>query len=341
MTLTVSTPHGTSNGVSFTILWNGNGGNTYSCPTPGYGSNPYNYNNSYNNSWYCPPQGGGNTSAPQLSYLSPNNGASGSSVTIYGSGFTTTGNTVHFGIGILADLHSYDGTSLSFIVPSTLSGYGSQPVYQSTYQVSVTNGSGYSTHALPFTVTGTPGTSGAPTISSVTGPNSLAIRESGTWTVNVNAQSNQYLTFTVDWGDQNVYPMTAAQSQTIFQTNTLTHAYLQSGTYTIRFSVQNGNGQSNQYTTTVIVGGGSYNNSPYVSIANMAFNPQTIYVSRGTTVSWTNNDSMSHTVTSDTNNFGSAVLNSGQSYSYTFNSSGTYHYHCAIHPSMTGTVVVQ
>jgi plastocyanin len=78
-----------------------------------------------------------------------------------------------------------------------------------------------------------------------------------------------------------------------------------------------------------------------VSIANMSFAPATITVSPGTTVTWTNNDNMTHTVTADDNSFDSGNLTSGSNYSRTFSVAGTYPYHCTIHPNMTAKVVVQ
>jgi len=77
-----------------------------------------------------------------------------------------------------------------------------------------------------------------------------------------------------------------------------------------------------------------------VTIQNMAFNPSTLNVKVGTTVTWINNDTVTHDVTSDTGLFTSGNLTNGQSYNYTFNQTGNYSYHCAIHPSMTGTIIV-
>ena len=77
-----------------------------------------------------------------------------------------------------------------------------------------------------------------------------------------------------------------------------------------------------------------------VTILNFAFGPQVISVKAGTTVHWTNHDTEAHTVTSNTGAFGSVVLQPGAGYSFTFNKPGTYHYHCTIHPFMTGTVMV-
>lgn len=78
-----------------------------------------------------------------------------------------------------------------------------------------------------------------------------------------------------------------------------------------------------------------------IAIQNMAFSPTTLTVKAGTTVKWTNLDQTMHDVTSDTGVFKSGNLTNGQSYNYTFNNTGNYPYHCAIHPSMTGTIVVQ
>jgi plastocyanin len=61
----------------------------------------------------------------------------------------------------------------------------------------------------------------------------------------------------------------------------------------------------------------------------------------GTTVTWTNDDGVNHTVTSDQGAFDSGPLATGQTFSQTFNQAGTFTYHCTIHPSMQGTVVVQ
>ena len=72
----------------------------------------------------------------------------------------------------------------------------------------------------------------------------------------------------------------------------------------------------------------------------MAFVPGTITVNVNTTVKWTNKDAIAHTVTSDAGLFDSGNIASNGTYSYKFTSKGTYSYHCAIHPSMMGTVKV-
>jgi amicyanin len=79
--------------------------------------------------------------------------------------------------------------------------------------------------------------------------------------------------------------------------------------------------------------------SAKVSIANFAFDPATLTIKAGTTVVWTNNDVVAHTVTfTDVAN--SPVLNRGDTFSRTFTAPGTFSYICSIHPFMHGTVVV-
>ncbi|MGD0477691.1 MAG: cupredoxin domain-containing protein [Nitrososphaerales archaeon] len=79
-----------------------------------------------------------------------------------------------------------------------------------------------------------------------------------------------------------------------------------------------------------------------VSIANFAFHPDmiTVVIGVNNTVTWTNDDSTSHTVTSDSSLFGSGSLAPHATYTHTFDQAGTYGYHCSIHPTMMGTVHV-
>lgn len=80
--------------------------------------------------------------------------------------------------------------------------------------------------------------------------------------------------------------------------------------------------------------------APDVTIKGFAYNPATLTVKVGTTVKWTNNDSVAHTVTSDTGLFDSGELASGDTYSFTFTQAGTFVYHCAMHPSMVALIIV-
>lgn len=90
-----------------------------------------------------------------------------------------------------------------------------------------------------------------------------------------------------------------------------------------------------------------------VAIANYAFTPQTLTVKAGTTVTWTNDDSVPHNVISatnmstsatTTNTFTSGNFNQGQTFTFTFSKPGTYYYECSIHAAMAamhGKIIVQ
>lgn len=78
-----------------------------------------------------------------------------------------------------------------------------------------------------------------------------------------------------------------------------------------------------------------------IEIKGFAFTPTNITIKVGTKVTWTNNDSVPHTVTSDNSNIlNSATLPAGGTYSFTFNDLGTFPYHCSIHPMMKAQIVV-
>ncbi|MFH2057098.1 MAG: cupredoxin family copper-binding protein [bacterium] len=86
---------------------------------------------------------------------------------------------------------------------------------------------------------------------------------------------------------------------------------------------------------------GNNSTATTISIADFAFSPASRTVKVGTTVKWTNNDAAAHTVTSDNGAFtSSGNLAQNQSYEVTFSTAGSFPYHCALHPSMTGSVTV-
>jgi plastocyanin len=86
--------------------------------------------------------------------------------------------------------------------------------------------------------------------------------------------------------------------------------------------------------------GGTNQGANEVFIQGMAFNPTTITVTVGTTVTWTNKDGVAHTVTSNTGAFDSGSVNPNGTYSHMFSLAGTFPYKCTIHPTMTATVIV-
>src|SRR5262249_7777662 len=77
-----------------------------------------------------------------------------------------------------------------------------------------------------------------------------------------------------------------------------------------------------------------------VKIGNFTFGPQELRVKAGTTVTWTNEDDIPHTVLSP-NNFRSKALDTDDTFSFTFTTPGAYKYFCSLHPHMTGTIVVE
>jgi len=77
-----------------------------------------------------------------------------------------------------------------------------------------------------------------------------------------------------------------------------------------------------------------------IAIQNYAFSPSTLTIRKGANVTWKNDDSVQHMVVSDSAAFSSPLLNTGDTYTFQFNSTGTYPYHCSIHTYMKGTITV-
>jgi amicyanin len=77
-----------------------------------------------------------------------------------------------------------------------------------------------------------------------------------------------------------------------------------------------------------------------VAITDFKFNPVTLTVPVGTTVTWTNQDEEPHTLAAKDGSFHSPGMDTHGTYSYKFTTPGSYDYICSIHPFMTGTVVV-
>jgi plastocyanin len=79
-----------------------------------------------------------------------------------------------------------------------------------------------------------------------------------------------------------------------------------------------------------------------VSIDNFTFGPKTLTVKAGTSVTWTNKDDIPHGIASSNNAFKrSPALDTDDSFSFTFNTPGTYQYFCYLHPYMVGSIVVE
>jgi plastocyanin len=78
-----------------------------------------------------------------------------------------------------------------------------------------------------------------------------------------------------------------------------------------------------------------------VTIADFAFSPASLTINVGDTVTWTNQDSATHTATATGGAFDTGDIVQGASASFTFDTAGTFDYICSIHPQMTGVIIVQ
>lgn len=77
-----------------------------------------------------------------------------------------------------------------------------------------------------------------------------------------------------------------------------------------------------------------------ITIASLAFDPSQVAVAPGTTVTWTNEDTVPHTVSAVDGAFDSGILDPGATFSFAFDQPGNFTYQCLVHPSMTGSVQV-
>jgi plastocyanin len=78
-----------------------------------------------------------------------------------------------------------------------------------------------------------------------------------------------------------------------------------------------------------------------VTIDNFTFTPKELTISAGTQVTWTNKDDVPHTVVNVDKKFRSKVLDTDETFSFTFPDPGTYEYFCSVHPKMTGKIIVK
>ena len=92
---------------------------------------------------------------------------------------------------------------------------------------------------------------------------------------------------------------------------------------------------------TIVLSAGAQDAPAAVGIDNFTFNPQSLTVKAGTTVTWTNKDDIPHAIAAVNKQFKSKALDTDDAYSFTFTTPGTYAYFCSLHPHMTGTIVVE
>ena len=126
---------------------------------------------------------------------------------------------------------------------------------------------------------------------------------------------------------------------------------LLSGQVHLAYAQNNATTMSGNMTgnTTSASGGNSVTISPGSAVPNNGkfFVPETLTVSKGTTITWTNGDSTLHTVTSGSaesgnsgTEFDSSYLAAGKTFQHQFSTSGTFDYYCTLHPYMKGKVIV-
>ena len=84
----------------------------------------------------------------------------------------------------------------------------------------------------------------------------------------------------------------------------------------------------------------SQDNAVAVNIDNFAFTPATITIRLGTVVTWTNRDDIPHVVLVTALKIRSNVMDTGESFSQRFDTTGGFDYFCALHPHMKGKVIV-
>ncbi len=202
-----------------------------------------------------------------ITSITPSFGPVGTDVVITGSGFTTTGNAIHFGIGGISNVSDITGTGnqLRFTVPRQVSpcdliGVNMfcaqivQEVIPGSYDIYVTNRNGTS-NKITFSVTSGSVNSG-PRIIRVNGPSTLVVGQTGTWTVDAVVNTGAQLTYSVVWGDEvagGYAPMMLINNPEVQQTAGFTHVYTRPGVYIPKFTAQDSQGRDTQTSLSVEV----------------------------------------------------------------------------------------
>jgi len=79
----------------------------------------------------------------------------------------------------------------------------------------------------------------------------------------------------------------------------------------------------------------------HVNIRSTGFVPKTVTINHGDSVSWKNVDTKSHQVVANDGSFASPIIGAGKTYTHKFDNAGTFRYHDALHPSLTGAIKVK
>jgi plastocyanin len=249
--------------------------------------------------------------------------------------------------------------SLSANPISVVSGGSSTLTWASTNATSCTASDGWSgtlatsgsqiltnlttTATYTLTCTGTGGTASANAAVTVTTPDTSAPTIPSGLSGTAISSSQINLKWTASTDDVGVTGYKIFRNSVQVGTST-TASYSDTGlspstTYSYTVSAYDAAVNSSNLSNGFSVATLSINTAP-VSIIDFAFTPNSITVPVGTTVAWTNMGTRSHTVTENTGSFDSGtILPEAQSF-HQFTVPGTYPYHCSIHTSMVGTVIV-
>jgi len=112
--------------------------------------------------------------------------------------------------------------------------------------------------------------------------------------------------------------------------------------FTIPFTLSRYFGRRGGAANKTAAGGGEgAANSSQAEIRAMRFTQDRIEIAAGTTIRWTNNDQLQHSVTANDGSWDSGLINPGATWSHTFTQPGEYAFHCTPHPFMKGVVVVR
>jgi plastocyanin len=157
-------------------------------------------------------------------------------------------------------------------------------------------------------------------------------------------------TYTLNWGDGSASQTISVPANSCnILAQTFTHTYSSAGTYSIKLA----SGAHESVSTITVTGAGSQTTSGTsatpgtlaISMNANSFSPNTVTINSGTVVTWTNTDSMNHTVTADNGSYNKSLA-PGESYSLTFTIRGEYKYYCALHGAaggvgMSGKIIVE
>lgn len=172
--------------------------------------------------------------------ISPTSTKAGESVTLTGEGFD--GDTrVWVGRTAASDVNVESDSKLSFTVPNIAAG---------DYRVIVVSDEGRS-QAVDLKIEKE--IKARVSVSGVDAPTRLAVDQEGTWTVHATSNTDNNLSYSVDWGEDNAGMMRASAKMEMQSSATFTHSYIEPGTYHPKFTVTDEDGNKSSVSASVVV----------------------------------------------------------------------------------------